>query len=115
MKIVRWAAIAVTALFVLMNLGAAVDPEQADWVQVVGGVLAAAGMSAVLGLGFRRTWGRPAVIAVGALNVLTAVVAIVRDIEGGVIGVVVGSLGAILGMLSGDADHRADERVRGLP
>ncbi|WP_182377028.1 hypothetical protein [Nocardioides sp. WS12] len=102
MKIIRWAAIAVTALFVLMNLGAAIDPEQADSVQAAGGVLAVLGIAAVLGLVFRQSWGRLAVIGVGALNVVAGVAAIVADEEGGAIGIVVGGLGAVLGALTDD-------------
>ena len=39
MKIIRWAAVAVTALFVLMNAGAAFDPGQPAWARIVGAVL----------------------------------------------------------------------------
>ena len=49
MKIIRWAAVAVTALFVVMNLGAAFDPEQSDAVRIGGAVLAAVGIPAVVG------------------------------------------------------------------
>lgn len=103
MKMIRWAAIAVTALFVLLNLGAAFDPEQFDSVQIAGGLLAAAGIPAAVGLALRTSWGRVAVIGVGVLNVLAAVGAIVADVEGARIGIVVGGLGAVLGALSDDA------------
>ncbi|HSV40118.1 MAG TPA: hypothetical protein VLI04_15265 [Nocardioidaceae bacterium] len=103
MKLIRWAAIAVTALFVLLNLGAAFDPEQSDAVRIAGGVLAVLGIPAAVGLALRQSWGRLAVIGVGALNVATAVGAIVADEDGAVIGIVVGGLGAVLGAFSDDA------------
>lgn len=102
MKVIRWAAVAVTALFVLMNLGAAIDPEQTNSVQVAGGVLAVLGIVAVLGLALHQSWGRLAVIGVGALNVVAGVAAIVADEEGGAIGIVAGGLGALLGALTDD-------------
>ena len=73
MNIIRWAAAAVTGLFVLMNLGAAIDPTQADWVRIASAALGIAGAVAAVGLASNRAWGRPAVIAVGALNVCDAV------------------------------------------
>jgi hypothetical protein len=107
MKIIRWAAVAATVLFVLMNLGAAIDPEQEGWVRIVGAVLGVAGAAAATGLVLNRTWGRPAVIGVGALNVGAAVVGMATGLEGGVIGLVVGGLGVLLGALTGrDAEQR---------
>jgi predicted ferric reductase len=101
MRIIRWAAFAVTVLFALMNLGAAIDPDQHTWLRVAGAVLAIAGAAAATGIALNRTWGRPAVIAVGALNVAASLVALVNDEEGFVIGLVVGGLGVLLGALAG--------------
>ena len=100
MKLVRWAAVAVTALFVLMNIGAAVDPDLDTWVRLGGAGLALVGIPAAIGLALNRAWGRPAVIAVGALNMAGAVAGIIADLEGGAIGLVVGGLGVVLGALS---------------
>jgi len=101
MRIVKWAAVAVTVLFVLMNLGAAVDATQDGWVRVAGGVLAAAGIVAAAGLASTRPWGRAAVIAVGAGNVAAAVVGLFTGHEGSVIGLVVGGLAVLLGAFAG--------------
>lgn len=101
MKLIRWAAVAVTALFALMNLGAALDPEQEGWVRAVGAPLALAGVVAAVGLARDAGWGRPAVIAVGALNVAGGIAALVADEPGGAVGIVVGGLAVILGALSG--------------
>ena len=101
MNIIRWAAAAVTGLFVLMNLGAAIDPTQADWVRIASAALGIAGAVAAVGLASNRAWGRPAVIAVGALNVCDAAAALFTGEPGVVAGVVVGGLGVLLGVLAG--------------
>jgi hypothetical protein len=101
MKLIRWAAVAVTALFALMNLGAALDPEQQGWVRAVGAPLALAGVVAAVGLARDAGWGRPAVIAVGAINVASGIAALIADEPGGAVGIVVGGLAVILGALSG--------------
>lgn len=101
MNLIRWAAVAVTALFVAMNLGAALDPASTFALRVVGAMLAAAGAAGVVGLATNRPWGRAAVIAVGALNTLGAVAALLIGQDGFVVGIVVGVLGMVLGVLSG--------------
>jgi hypothetical protein len=100
MKLVRWAAVAVTALFVLMNIGVVVDPDMDTWIRIVGAGLALVGIPAAVGLAMDLPWGRAAVIGVGALNVAGAVAAIVADEQGGAIGLVVGGLGVVLGAFS---------------
>ncbi len=110
MKIVKWAAVAVTALFALMNLGAALGADQDTWVRVVSGVLAAAGLAATVGLATGRSWGRAAVVVVGVANVAGAVAALVADQDGAPIGLVVGALGVLLGAF---ADRRS--RPAGVP
>ena len=100
MKLIRWAAVAVTALFVLMNIGVVVDPDMDTWIRIVGAGLALVGIPAVIGLAMDLPWGRPAVIGVGALNVAGAVAGIIADLDGGAIGLVVGGLGVVLGAFS---------------
>lgn len=106
MKIIKWTAVAVTALFVLMNLGAVVEPDVDAPYRVVAVVLAIGGVAAAVGLGANQPWGRPAVILVGALNVVTALAGLFTNQEGAVIGVVVGGLGVILGALAADEARR---------
>ena len=53
---IRWAAVVVTALFVLMNAGAVIDPAQPNWTRAVGAVLAVAGIAAGLGLALNKPW-----------------------------------------------------------
>ena len=100
MKIIRWAAVAVTALFVLMNAGAVLDPVQPAWVTVAAAVLAVAGLLAGLGLALNKRWGWAAVVAVGALNCLGAVSTLLFGGEGFAIGLMVGGLAVLLGILA---------------
>jgi hypothetical protein len=107
MKFVRWAAAAVTILMSLMNLPVAIDapelkiPAPVAWAITVLGVL---GIAAAIGLIVRASWGRSAVLAVGAVNAVGAVIALVTGIEGAVIGLVVSTLILVLGFLTSDAD-----------
>jgi hypothetical protein len=100
MKVIRWGAIALTTLFILMNLGAAFESEQATWVRVLGVTLGLAGIVAALGLAVGRRWGWMAVACVGALNCLGAITTLVVGGEGFLPGLVVGGLGLVLGVLA---------------
>lgn len=100
MKIIRWAAVVVTALFVLMNAGAVIDPAQPNWTRAVGAVLAVAGIAAGLGLALNKPWGWVAVVIVGALNCLGAVGALLLGGGGFLPGIVVGGLAVLLGILT---------------
>ena len=100
MQILKWAAVAVTALFALMNLGAVLEPDVGTGFRIAAAALGLAGVVATVGLGASRAWGRSAVIAVGALNVAAAVVGLVADEPGAVIGIVVGGLAVVLGALA---------------
>lgn len=106
MRIVRWAAVAVTVLMSLMNLGAALgsgDDKLSAPILVAIAALAVAGFVAAIGLALRTVWGRPAVLAVGALNLLGAIIALINGGDGAVIGLVVSALILLLGTLSTDA------------
>jgi hypothetical protein len=101
-KAIRWAAVAATALMSLMNIPIAFDadlaiPTPLAWSATVLGVL---GLVAAAGLLRRASWGRPAVLAVGALNLAGAVLAIAEGTEGGVIGLVVSALILAFGFFS---------------
>lgn len=109
MRIIRWAAVAVTVLFVLFNLGAAFDAQQENWIQSLGALLAASGAVAATGLATRQPWGRPAVIAVGALNVAAAIAALVADESGGAVGIALGTLAVVLGTLPADQAHQGEQ------
>ncbi len=106
MKIIRWAAVAVTVLMSLMNVGLVFGSDDDIPVAVV--VLAVGlgllGFAAAAGLGARTAWGRPAVLGIGALNLVGAVIALIVGGEGAAIGLVVSALILVLGFLSPDAD-----------
>jgi len=105
MKILTWAAVAVTALFALMNLGAVPQSESETPYRVIAAVLGLAGAAAAIGLAAKQQWGRPAVIAVGALNAIISITGFFTDQEGAVTGLVVGGLGVVLGLLAAHPDQ----------
>jgi hypothetical protein len=90
----------------LMNLPFAVDsgeqtiPAALAWAVTGLGVL---GIVAAIGLLRRASWGRPAVLAVGAVNAVGAVIALVTDVEGAIIGLTLSVLILVLGSLTSDA------------
>ncbi len=100
MNAVRWAAVAATALISLMNLPVAFDSGADDiatplaWIITLVGV---AGFVAAFGLARRLPWGRPAVLAIGILNLAGTVVALASSWEGAAIGLVVSLLVLALG------------------
>jgi len=103
MKIVRWAAAAVTVLMSLMNVGVVLggpDQKPSTLLVVVALVLGAAGFVAVVAFLRGLSWGRPALLGVGALNLVGGVVALAARSEGAVIGIVVSLLILVLGFLS---------------
>jgi hypothetical protein len=107
MNAVRWAAVAATALMSLMNVPVAVDrgevPVGAAWAATVLGVV---GLVAAVGLSRRQPWGRPAVLAVGALNLAGAIVAVVNDWDGAAIGLTVSVVLLVLAFLTPAQDAR---------
>jgi hypothetical protein len=103
MKIVRWAAAAVLTLMSLMNLGAGTADDRPPVAVIVFGiVLGLAGLVAAYGLIRRTSWGRPAALAVGAINVVAAVVGLAVGAEGAAIGLVVSALAVALCFFASD-------------
>jgi uncharacterized membrane protein (DUF2068 family) len=111
MKPVRWAAVAATALLSLLNLPLAVDPGEVPRpVAVLATVLGVLGLAAAYGLARRLSWGRPAALAVGAVNLVGAVVALAQGWEGAVIGLVL----SVLAVALAAAADRAPARTAAL-
>ena len=77
-------------------------PVALAWVVTLVGL---AGFGAAFGLARRLPWGRPTVLAIGALNLAGAVVAVANSWEGAAIGLVVSLLVVVLGWFS---DRRTD-------
>jgi hypothetical protein len=63
------------------------------------------GLVAAVGLLRRAPWGRPAVLAVGTINLAGAIVGIMNGWDGGVIGLVVSMLILVLGYFAPGADR----------
>jgi hypothetical protein len=90
MGIAKWAAIAVTVLMGLANLGEIAQPHPG--LKILGSLLALAALGASLGLATRRSWGLRAVISVGAVNLVVAVVGAIAGVDGWPIGLVLSGL-----------------------
>jgi hypothetical protein len=108
-KPARWAAIAVTVLMSLMNLGVLLTASDHDFpvaVVVASSVLAVAGFAAAIGLALRTTWARGSVLAVGALNAVGAVISMIAEREGAFIGLAVSILILALGLLAPGTEAR---------
>jgi hypothetical protein len=110
MKAIRWAAVAATVLMSLMNVPVVLEgdtdqvPTPVAWIVLLVGV---AGFGAAFGLARRLPWGRPAVLAIGTLNLVGAVVALADSWDGAAVGLVVSLLMVGLGWFSETGRVRA--------
>ena len=100
MKGIRWAAAAVIILMSLMNVGVLFSQGSPAGLVVFGVVVGLLGFAAAYGLVRGAAWGRTAGVAVGAVNLIGAVVAMVTGTEGGVIGLVISVAILVLSGLS---------------
>lgn len=107
MKLVRILAIVPLALMSLMNLGYPLGTDPKPGVAAAVVVLGLAGLVASYGLARATTWGVPAAIVVAGLNVLGAIVALVADSQGAVVGLVVSGLALALASVAASAQRRA--------
>jgi hypothetical protein len=102
-KFLRILCIVPLALVSLLNVGYpfGTDPKP-DVALAIGAVaLGLAGFAAVFGLARNASWGIPAALAVGAVNVVGAIVALVSDTEGALVGLVISSLALVLAFVAG--------------
>ena len=102
MKLVRILAIVPPALMSLMNVGYPFGADPTPEVALSSAVLALglAGFMAAYGLARGTAWGVPAALAVAGVNVAGAVIALVSDAEGAIIGLVVSSAALVLAFIS---------------
>ena len=102
MKFVRILAIASLALVSLLNVGYPFgeDPRPDLALAIAATVLGLAGFVAAFGLARNAAWGIPAVLAVAGVNVVAAIVALVSETEGAIVGLVVSSLALLLTFIS---------------
>ena len=97
-KVARWAALP-TLLMALMNVGAALPAEETDTpvgVNVACAVVGLAGLIAGIALLRRVGWAVAAVVAVGVLNLIGAVVALIAGWEGAPVGLVLSVAALVL-------------------
>jgi hypothetical protein len=94
MGIAKWAAIALTVLMGLANLGQIAQNNLG--LKLLGAVLAAAALGAAAGLATQRRWGARTVIAVGAVNVAVTVVGAIVGADGWPVGLVLSGLAIVL-------------------
>ena len=105
MGITRWAAIAVTSLMGLANLGLLASSHLA--LKILGPVLAVAAVASVVGLLTKRPWGTRAVIAVGAANLIAAIAGALAGVNGWPVGLVLSGLAIVLAAVSNPGSRRA--------
>ncbi len=106
MTVIKWAAVAVTLLMGLANLGQIAQDTAVGW-KVLSLVLATAALVAIVGFIARRRWGTIAVIALGAVNLGAAITAAVAGFDGWPIGVVLSTLAVVLGTVHLPASRSA--------
>jgi hypothetical protein len=104
MGIAKWAAIAVTLLMGLANL--ALVGQSTLGLKILGPVLAVAALGAVVGLATQRSWGARAVIAVGAINLVAAIVGAIVGLDGWPVGLVLSGLAIVLAAVSNPGTRR---------
>jgi hypothetical protein len=94
MGIAKWAAVAVTVLMGLANLGLLTQNNLG--LQILGPVLAAAAVVAVVGYAIQTSWGAAAVISVGAANLVGSLVGATTGLEGWPVALVLSVLAIVL-------------------
>jgi hypothetical protein len=97
MKIVRWIAAAALTLISLMDIGSALGGggESAP-VRVLAPLLGVLGLAATYGLLRPRPWGAPTALAAGAVNVVSALIAIALSSAGALAGLAISLVALVL-------------------
>jgi hypothetical protein len=109
MTVIRWAAAAALTLISLMNIGTVLQGSNGPIplpAAIPVAVLGALGLAAAYGLVRRTPWGQPAALAVGAINVVAAIIALALDSDGAAIGLVVSALATVLTFATSYGDQR---------
>jgi uncharacterized membrane protein (UPF0136 family) len=109
MKIVRILAIVPLALISLMNLGYAfgTDPKPEVALAFAVAAMGMAGAAAAYGLARNTTWGIPAALAVAAVNVAAAIIALVADEEGAIVGIGISAIALVLAFVASSGSRKA--------
>jgi hypothetical protein len=98
MRIAKWAAIALTILMGLANLGLLAQSNLA--LKILGPILAVAAVGAVVGFATGTSWGARAVIGVAVVNLVTALVGTTLGMDGWPIALVLSGLAIVLTAVS---------------
>jgi hypothetical protein len=109
MKLVRILAVVPLALISLMNVGYAFGtddskPDAALAIAVV--AMGLAGLVAAFGLARNTSWGIPAALAMAGVNVASAVIALVADAEGAIIGLVISAVALVLAFVAASGSRK---------
>ena len=101
MTFVRILAIVPLVLISLMNVGYpfGTDPKPDVVLATAVLVLGVAGFVAAFGLARNTAWAMPAALAVAGSNVVVAIIALIADSDGAIIGLVVSSLALLLALV----------------
>jgi hypothetical protein len=105
MGITKWAAIAVTSLMGLANIGLIASSHLSF--KILGPVLAVAAVISVIGLLTKRPWGTQSVIAVGVANLIAAIAGALAGVNGWPVGLVLSGLAIVLAAVSNPGSRRA--------
>ncbi|GAA3193097.1 hypothetical protein ACFO1B_04425 [Dactylosporangium siamense] len=92
MRTIRYTAALATVVMSLMNLPFALDDGGAGLampVRILVSLLGLLGLGAAVALLAKASWGAAAVVAIGAVNLVGAVVSVAAGMEGGLIGLTV--------------------------
>lgn len=108
MKLVRILAVVPLFLVSLFNVGYTfgTEPKPAVPLAIAALVLGLAGHVASFGLARNSTWGVPAALVVSGVNVVVAIIALVTDSEGAVIGLGLSAFALVLVFVAG-SERRA--------
>jgi hypothetical protein len=104
MAIAKWAAIAVTIVMGLANLGLIAQSNLG--LKTLGPILAAAALAAAVGFATHQPWAARAVIAVGAANLIGTVVGAIVGLDGWPVGLVLSGLAIVLAAFASPGTHR---------
>jgi hypothetical protein len=108
MAIAKLAAVAVTVLMGLANLGLVAQSNLG--LKILGPMLAAAALGAAAGLATHKDWGTRAVIAVGAANLVATIVGAIVGLDGWPVGLVLSGLAIVLVAVSNPGIRRVATR-----
>jgi uncharacterized membrane protein (UPF0136 family) len=108
MKLVRILAVVPLALISLMNVGYpfGTDPKPDVALAIAVVAMGLAGFVAAFGLARNTSWGIPAALAMAGINVASAVIALVADAEGAIVGLVVSAVALVLAFVAGSGSRK---------